>query len=59
MQLAGAADAMDATFLLAQLIREVEDVDEHPHRDDLDSNLAVPIGREATAMDALMNYLKG
>ncbi len=50
---------MDRTFLLAQLIREVDDVDEHPHRDDLDSTLAAPIGREATAMDALMTYLKG
>lgn len=50
---------MDATFLLAQLIRGVEDVDVHPHRDDLDSQLAAPIGAEAEAMTALMTYLKG
>lgn len=50
---------MDATFLLAQLIGGVDDVDVHPHRDDLDSKLAAPIGREAEAMDALMTYLKG
>jgi hypothetical protein len=59
VQLVEWADGMDRTFLLAQLIREVDDVDEHPHRDDLDSTLAAPIGREATAMDALMTYLKG
>jgi hypothetical protein len=59
VQLVGWAEGMDATFLLAQLIRGVDDVDVHPHRDDLDSQLAAPIGREAEAMAALMTYLKG
>jgi len=59
VQLAARMDDLDRTFLLAQLIRGVEDVDVHPHRDDLDASLALPIGREAQAMDALMTYLKG
>lgn len=36
-----------------------DDLDPQPHRDDLDSLLAEPIGREAEDMKRLMAYLKG
>lgn len=47
--------------LLAQLMAgtESDDINPHPHRDDLDEQLGAPIGREADALARLEAYLKG
>jgi hypothetical protein len=59
VQLVDWAAGMDHAYYTAQLIAGADDVDPHPHRDDLDTQLGGPIGREAEAMTRLTKYLKG